>query len=131
MMRIGQLASKSGISTKALRYYEARGLLKAGRNSAGYREFDERALEVVAAIRAGQKIGLGLDELRDVLEHVQNGVRPCTTLRTLIAKQRTEVSDRIAELKRFDAFLESLEEAEPTSDECPILARAAARVDKS
>ena len=128
-MRIGQLAARVGITEKALRYYEARGLLKADRNSAGYREFDERAIDVVAAIRAGQKIGLRLEELRDVLDHVQKGVKPCATLRALIAKQRNEVSDRIAELRRFDAYLASLEGAQPASDdaECPILARAAGR----
>lgn len=128
-MLIGQLATKSGTTEKALRYYEARGLLKAQRNRAGYREFDEKALEIVAAIRAGQKIGLRLEELRDVLDHVQNGSRPCDTLRSLIAKQRNEVAVRIAELRRFDTFLESLQTAQPASGACPILARAAGGAD--
>jgi len=125
-MRIGELASKAGVTQKAVRYYESRGALHSRRGPSGYREFDGRALEVVRAIRAGQRMGLRLDDLREVLEHVSGGHKPCAGLRKLIARQRVEVADRIRELQEFDSYLEQLENAAETdaSDDCPIISRA-------
>ena len=40
-MRIGELAARVGTSTRTLRYYESRGLLRARRAVNGYRDYDE------------------------------------------------------------------------------------------
>ena len=120
------MAEAAGVTQKAIRYYESRGVLHAQRSPSGYREFDTRALDVVRAIRAGQSMGLQLDDLRDVLEHVSGGLAPCDGLRRLIAQKRTEVARRIDELHAFDRYLQGLENTtggEP-SGSCPILDKA-------
>ena len=43
-MRISELAKRSGVSGHTLRYYEARGLLRASRDRSGYRDFPEATL---------------------------------------------------------------------------------------
>ncbi len=125
-MRIGELASKAGVTRKAVRHYEMRGLLHPGRNAAGYRDYDERALEIVRAIRTAQRMGLRLDDLRGVLEHLASGSKPCIDLRRLIAKQRSEVAEKIAELRAFDAYLKRIEtDADDDAESpCPVLACA-------
>ncbi|GAC1658554.1 MAG: hypothetical protein NVS4B13_01720 [Candidatus Elarobacter sp.] len=125
-MRIGELAAKAGVTQKAVRYYESRGVLRSRRNPSGYRDFDDRALEIVRAIRAGQHMGLRLEDLREVLEHVGSGIKPCADLRSLIAKQRAEVAERILELQLFDAYLAEIESSPAADDSgvCPILGRA-------
>lgn len=127
-MLIGELAEKTGTTQKAIRYYESQGLLKADRSESGYRTFDARAVEIVGAIKAGQKLRLQLRELRSVLEHVQQGLKPCCELRVLIARQRSEIRRQMEELSRFDTFLKDLQDIESTSDdqECPILMRIGA-----
>lgn len=50
-MRIGELASRAGVSIKAVRYYEQIGLITPLRTENGYRSFDDAQLHTVAEIR--------------------------------------------------------------------------------
>ncbi|MET8654218.1 MerR family transcriptional regulator [Nocardia aurea] len=51
-MRIGELARRSGTTTRALRYYEEQGLLAPERTDNGYRDYSETCLVRVRQIRA-------------------------------------------------------------------------------
>lgn len=62
-MRIGELAGASGVSTRALRYYEERGLLTADRRSNGYRDYDQGAVARVRNIRTLLDAGLSADDV--------------------------------------------------------------------
>jgi MerR family redox-sensitive transcriptional activator SoxR len=64
---IGVLAARSGVSTSALRFYEARGLIQASRNPGNQRQYPRYTLRRVAFIRAAQRVGLSLDEIQDAL----------------------------------------------------------------
>ncbi|PIO44715.1 MerR family DNA-binding transcriptional regulator [Phyllobacterium zundukense] len=47
-MRIGLLAARAGVSISRIRFYEAQGLLPLPpRHRSGYRDYDERALEII------------------------------------------------------------------------------------
>jgi DNA-binding transcriptional MerR regulator len=72
-MRIGELAATAGTTTRALRYYEAQGLLPAGRRSNGYREYDESHLRVVREIQALQEVGFALEDTRPFVECLRAG----------------------------------------------------------
>jgi MerR family redox-sensitive transcriptional activator SoxR len=61
---IGVLAARSGVSTSALRFYEARGLIQATRNPGNQRRYPRYTLRRVAFIRAAQRVGLSLDEIQ-------------------------------------------------------------------
>jgi len=63
-VRIGQVASAAGMSTKALRFYEAAGLLPApARTSTGYRNYSTETLSRLDFIRRSQRAGLTLAEI--------------------------------------------------------------------
>lgn len=70
-MRISQLAERSGVPATTLRFYEGAGLLPADRTPAGYRSYDEDAVERLAFIGAAKRLGLpsapafGRGELRE------------------------------------------------------------------
>lgn len=72
-MRIGELARRTGTTTRALRFYEAQGLLTAGRAANGYRDYDEDDLRLVTEIRALQTVGLTLDDTRPFVECLRSG----------------------------------------------------------
>ncbi|HEY8454664.1 MAG TPA: MerR family DNA-binding transcriptional regulator [Actinopolymorphaceae bacterium] len=57
-MRIGELARRTGVSVRALRYYEEQGLLSADRSPNGYREYDESAVDRVDQIQLLYSAGL-------------------------------------------------------------------------
>lgn len=72
-MRIGELAERAGMTTRTLRYYEARGLLPAGRTANGYRSYGEDDVRLLEQIRTLQDFGFGLEETRPFVECLRAG----------------------------------------------------------
>jgi MerR family transcriptional regulator, redox-sensitive transcriptional activator SoxR len=64
---VGELAARAGVSTSALRFYEANGLIESERNQSGHRRYRADALRRVAFIRVAQRIGLSLNEVAAAL----------------------------------------------------------------
>lgn len=57
-MRIGELARRTGVSQRSLRYYEEQGLLTSDRTSGGQREYPEKAVDRVIRIQELYAAGL-------------------------------------------------------------------------
>jgi DNA-binding transcriptional MerR regulator len=72
-MRIGELAERAGTTTRTLRYYETRGLLRARRTGNGHREFDEDDLRLLRQIKVLKDFGFGLEETRPFVECLRAG----------------------------------------------------------
>ncbi|MET9520403.1 MerR family transcriptional regulator [Streptomyces sp. NPDC002994] len=72
-MRIGELAERAGTTTRALRYYESRGLLPARRAVNGYRTYDEEDLRLLQQIRTLQDFGFDLEETRPFVDCLRAG----------------------------------------------------------
>ncbi|MFJ6724867.1 MerR family transcriptional regulator [Streptomyces sp. NPDC091281] len=72
-MRIGELAARAGTTTRALRYYEARGLLPARRDTLGHRAYDEGDLRLLRQIRTLREAGFDLEETRPFVECLRAG----------------------------------------------------------
>lgn len=67
-MKIGELARQTGLAASAIRFYEAKGLLKVGsRQSNGYREYPEEAVAVLRIIVDAQHAGFTLEEIAQLL----------------------------------------------------------------
>ena len=67
-MTSGEIAKKAGVSQKAVRLYDEKGLLKPTEYSEGnYRLYDKAALQVLEKIVALKQIGFSLEEIRDNL----------------------------------------------------------------
>jgi DNA-binding transcriptional MerR regulator len=72
-MKIGELATHTGATRKALRYYEEVGLLEAERLPNGYRDYDERDVRLVRELRALSTLGIGADQARPFVECLISG----------------------------------------------------------
>ncbi|MEU3375219.1 MerR family transcriptional regulator [Streptomyces sp. NPDC006660] len=67
-MRISELAALVGVTTRAVRHYHHLGLLpEPARLANGYRHYTVRDAVALARIRRLTELGLGLDEVRDVI----------------------------------------------------------------
>jgi MerR family redox-sensitive transcriptional activator SoxR len=66
MLTIGELASKTGLATSALRYYEELGLLPAPKRVSGQRRYEANAVTVVGVIILLRDVGFSLAEIRDL-----------------------------------------------------------------
>lgn len=76
LLTIGEVASRSGLATSAVRYYEAQGLLSSVRSAGGHRRYHRSALRRVSFVRAAQSVGLSLEEVRTALDALPSGRTP-------------------------------------------------------
>ncbi|PWK81199.1 DNA-binding transcriptional MerR regulator [Lentzea atacamensis] len=115
-MKIGELARRTGVSERSLRYYEQQDLLTSTRTAGGQREYSERAVdrviriqELFAAGLSSKKIALMLPFLRD-----RDG-RPCEIpIPALVAdlrKERERIDRMIADLQNTRSVLDDVIEA--------------------
>lgn len=92
---IGAAAAAAGLSAKAIRLYEARGLLPPpSRTAAGYRLYDDEAIVRLRFVAAARRLGLHLDQVAEVLAAAEGGGWPCATTRVLVQDRITEI-DRL------------------------------------
>lgn len=88
-MRIGELAEATGLTVRALRHYEAVGLLEpVARSDSGYRRYDADDAERLYAIVALRRIGLSLAQIREMLAAAP--ARLTETLDRHVADVRTQ-----------------------------------------
>ncbi len=98
-MLIGELAAKTGMTAKALRFYEQAGVLpEPARTPAGYRDYDPAALDRLAFVRAAQAAGLTLAEVRQVIAVRDADGSPCAHVTGLLDRHAADLDDRIAAL---------------------------------
>ena len=66
-LAIGEVAQRAGMTASRIRYYEARGLLPPPGRVSGKRRYGSDVLRRLAMIDAAQRVGFGLDEIRELL----------------------------------------------------------------
>jgi DNA-binding transcriptional MerR regulator len=116
-VKIGELASSAGVTTKAIRYYESIGLLdEPERTSAGYRSYGHDAVERLDFIKQAQSSGLALNEIRSILEIKDRGGETCGHTRDLLAGHLAELDLKILELQRARVELAALFERAASLD---------------
>jgi DNA-binding transcriptional MerR regulator len=97
VLRIGEIASRSGVSVRALRYYEEQGLLEAERSASGQRRYPEAAVGRVHFIQQLYAAGLTSKDVLELLPCVHTGVATPAMLARLV-EQRDGIDRQIAEL---------------------------------
>lgn len=69
-LSIGQVAQRSGISISALHFYEREGLIFSSRNTGNQRRFNRDVLRRLAFIRASQRVGIPLANIKEALDEL-------------------------------------------------------------
>lgn len=114
-MRIGELASAAGTTTKTLRFYEEKGLLPpADRTSSGYRDYTPDAIARVDFVHRGQAAGLTLAEIKQIVEIREGGEAPCDHVRALLDRRLADLDAQIDQLK---ALRHNIAELRANADE--------------
>ena len=100
-LTIGEVASRSGVAASALRFYEERGLIAAGRTDGGQRCYSPDVLRRVAFIRVAQRVGLTLEEITAALATLPSGRTPTRAdWQRLASRWRPRLDEQIATLTR-------------------------------
>lgn len=105
-MYIGKVAELTGASRKAIRLYEALGLLPPPERAGNYRIYTPHHLIIVSMIKRAQAVGFKLAELAPLMEHKRLGAAfPVEFARAAIDEKRGEIQDSIARLQAMDGEL--------------------------
>lgn len=126
-LKIGELASKSGVSVDTARYYEKRRLIGSiTRTSGGYRLFAPETVERIKFIRNAQELGFSLAEI-GVLLRAENA-EECEYVHELLKTKCDELDRQIGKMKSFRATLakyaaacEKELEAKKAAAHCPVV----------
>lgn len=112
-MRIGELATRTGVSERSLRYYEKRGLLASDRTPGGHRDFPERAVDRVVHIQELLAAGLNTTTIAQVLPCMRDsdgGPSASATPQLVqwLTQERTRIDGLIDELIRSREVLDEV-----------------------
>ena len=112
-MRIGELAARTGLTTKTIRYYEDIGIMPAPSRAAnGYRDYRPEAVDRLEFVRDAQASGLSLAEIASVLELRGQGRATCHHVVDLLGRHLVEMDRRIEAMQASrDAYAEMIERA--------------------
>lgn len=75
-LTIGQVASRTGVATSALRFYEDRGLISSDRTEGNQRRYSRDVIRIVSVVRAAQELGISLTEVGRALSSLPQGRTP-------------------------------------------------------
>ena len=123
---IGRAATAAGLTAKAVRLYERRGLLVAApRTAAGYRLYTDTDIARLRFIATARRLGLHVDQIAEILATARDGQRPCTTTRAILERRIGEIDDLIAGLSGLRASLanarDTIGDADAAAAICPVI----------
>ncbi|MEV6655505.1 MerR family transcriptional regulator [Nocardia fluminea] len=114
-MRIGELARLAQLSPKAIRRYEALGLVAPERHPNGFREYDEHTVRLVREIRSLNRLGIPVEETRPFLDCLATGGEHVDDCPASLAEYQRTIDALTAEIDaltaRRDALADRLREA--------------------
>lgn len=111
LMTVGELSRRTGLSRKAIRELEGRGLIyTVGRSESNYRLFDESALWCARTIEQLRGLGLTLAEIEQLHDHYRAGEQPPiqVQLGRILDSTRKRLLARISELEATIARIDAL-----------------------
>ena len=116
-MRIGDVASRAGVSTRALRYYEEQGLLSPERTANGQRSYPESAVQRVRLIQQFYAAGLPSRTILRMLPCVDAGTTTPEAL-DILSVERDRIAAKMAELGQALAQLDQVIDFARHPDQC-------------
>ncbi|NEP62181.1 MAG: heavy metal-responsive transcriptional regulator [Symploca sp. SIO2G7] len=109
-LKIGEVANRSGLPVKTIRYYEEIGLLAPVtiRSTGGYRLFTSQVFNRLAFIKRAQSLGLSLSEIKDILNVYDSGELPCGALKQHLLNKIEVITQQIDALEILKSELQGI-----------------------
>ncbi|WP_187428510.1 HTH-type transcriptional regulator HmrR [Roseobacter fucihabitans] len=127
-MNISEVADRTALPVKTIRYYEEIGLITPARSANGYRQFSKADLHKLAFLARARSLGFTIDACRGLLRLYNDQARASSDVKALAQDHLNEIDTKIDELKQMRDTLAHLIDACAGNDrpDCPILADLAA-----
>ncbi|MDD9340427.1 MAG: Cu(I)-responsive transcriptional regulator [Providencia heimbachae] len=123
-MNISEIAKKTGLTTKAIRFYEEKGLITPpdrGENS--YRYYQDKHFNELVLLKQAKDVGFTLEECGELLGLFRNPSRHSSDVKSTTIAKINEIEQTIVKLSAIRATLQNLVDACPGDDgaDCPII----------
>jgi DNA-binding transcriptional MerR regulator len=112
-VKIGELAERTGVSVRALRYYEEKGVLQPDRTPSGYRIFTDSDIHRVAHVQTLLAAGLRMDLIAQILSCLTGDTLLLDNCRTRLESERHRLTATITHLTRTRSLLDALLDPPP------------------
>ncbi|MBJ3814615.1 Cu(I)-responsive transcriptional regulator [Shimwellia pseudoproteus] len=123
-MNISDVAKKTGLTSKAIRFYEQKGLVTPpARSENGYRSYARKHLEELTLLSQARQVGFTLEECRELVGLFNNPDRHSADVKAYTLQKVAEIEAHITALQAMRDRLMSLAADCPGDDsaECPII----------
>lgn len=109
-LKIGEVAVRSGMPVKTIRYYEDMGLLAptVERSDTGYRLFQLQVLKRLTFIKRAQSLGLRLQEIQEILALHDQGELPCLEVKQQLQAKVQAIANQIEALETLSTELQGV-----------------------
>ena len=131
-MRIGEVARRSGVPAKTIRYYEGIALIpEPPRELSGYRNYGEADVSRLRFIGSAKQLGLTLDEIGDILGASDQEQVSCPHVVALLEAKRDRIEEWIRNAqalsdvldRTIEASRDQIASASSPADCCPVIER--------
>lgn len=122
-MNIGEVSTKSGLSSKTIRYYEEIGLVTPLRDPNGYRSFRDSDMHKLAFLGRSRALGFTIGDCRNLLALWDDQDRASADVRRIAREHLGQIESKIVDLEAIRDTLSNLvrECAGDHRPDCPIL----------
>jgi Cu(I)-responsive transcriptional regulator len=122
-MNIGEVAERSGVPAKTIRYYEEIGLVRPLRNGNGYRDFAAEELHRLAFLGRARSLGFSLEECRTLLSLYDDHERSSSDVKAIARGHLARIDRKVSELQALSRTLRDLVARCHGDDrpDCPIM----------
>ncbi|EPH2853006.1 Cu(I)-responsive transcriptional regulator [Serratia nevei] len=123
-MNISDVAKKTGLTSKTIRFYEEKALITAPiRSDNGYRHYSARHVEELTLLRQARQVGFNLDECRELVALFNDPARHSADVKARTLQKVAEIERHISELGEMRQRLLALADQCPGDEgaECPII----------
>jgi MerR family transcriptional regulator, redox-sensitive transcriptional activator SoxR len=122
LLSVGDVARRAGIAVSALHFYEARGLIRSERSGGNQRRYVRGVLRRIAVIKAAQRVGIPLEEIKAALDTLPPDRSPSAEDWAALSRAwKDDLDSRIAELVRLRDHLDACIGCGCLSiDRCPL-----------
>lgn len=122
-MHIGEVAQRSGLPAKTIRYYEDIGLVRPLRSANGYRAFRESDIHKLTFLGRARALGFSIEDCRTLLGLYEDESRESAQVKAVAQEHLAAIDDKIGQLVAMRETLSELVQACHGDDrpDCPIL----------
>jgi len=108
-MQIQDLAHRTGVSAKAIRYYESIDLLPSPkRRPNGYREYGQADVERLKLVAGARNLDFSLGDIEEILALRDRREAPCRVVLRLLEEKTGQIRERITQLQKLEVQLRQL-----------------------